>query len=466
MSPAKPSLRRRVIQHVLVPLVATWAAGTAVMLGVSQHFVAQAFDRALLDDAYDLASHVRQQGNQLSVALSPEEMDTLLFDQTEMQYFAVLRLDGTLLAGHAGLTGARLASAGEHEFGNATFNGRYVRTITLRSDSPEPFIVVMAQTTRSRAKLLERMLMYSALPQAVLLVLLAVWLRRRIQRDLEPLTELQDAIARRHAADLAQLPDTVKAGASTRDIERIARAIDALFERLQQSLRAQREFAGTVAHELRTPLAGIRAQAGFALAQQDPRVWREHLQGIAQAEQRASRLVDQLLALARADEGHVGLTIETIELGALAREVLLRWLPRARAAGVDLGGDGLDEPAATRGDRALVEGILNNLIDNALRYGGGRPDPHITVAVARTAGGVELSVTDNGLGLATTEVDQLKQRWVQGERGERVGQGVGLGLAIVGRYAELLGARLALANVPEGGLRASIELPAGQVALS
>jgi two-component system, OmpR family, sensor histidine kinase TctE len=457
----KPSLRRRLVQHVLVPLVATWAAGIAMMFGVSEHFVAQAFDRALLDDAYDLASHVHRQDDQLTIALSEQEMETLLFDQSERQYFALMRPDGTLVAGRAGLPAAPQVDEGDHEFADVVFEGLHMRTVTVRAGGPHSFTVVMAQTTYSRATLLERLLAYSALPQAVLLALLAWWLRSRIQNELEPLTVLQDTIERRHATDLAPLPDAVRAGVGTREVEHISRAIDSLLARLQQSLRAQREFAGTVAHELRTPLAGIRAQAAFALAQDEPRMWREQLQGIAQAEQRASRLVNQLLAIARADEGKAGLTMETIELGALAREVLLRWIPRAHAAGVDLGGEGLDEPALGRGDRALIEGILNNLIDNALRHGRNRDEPRITVAVASLANGVELSVTDNGPGLSTTEIEPLKQRWVQGEPGQSVGEGVGLGLAIVTRYAELLGARLTLANTEEGGLRAGIELPRG-----
>ena len=167
----------------------------------------------------------------------------------------------------------------------------------------------------------------------MLLGVLAWWLRDRIQNELRPLAGLQEAIERRHAADLAPLHERLKAGASTRDVERIATAIDSLLARLADSLQAQREFAGNVAHELRTPLAGIRAQATFALAQQDAGVWRQQLEGIAQAEQRASRLVDQLLALARAGEGQVGLAMEPIALDALARDVLLRFMPRARAAG-------------------------------------------------------------------------------------------------------------------------------------
>jgi two-component system sensor histidine kinase TctE len=385
-------------------------------------------------------------------------MKTLLFDQSESMYFAVLRPDGSIVAGHPGLHPVPIG-ASDHEFGDAAFDGKRVRTVTVRSSRPEPFIVVMGQTTRSRTRLLAQLLAYSALPQAVLLVLLALWLRRRIAVDLRPLAELETTIEHRNAADLGPLPQHVKDTASTRDVERIAQAIDSLFARLKQSGQAQREFAGTVAHELRTPLAGIRAQATFALGQQNPAVWRQQLEGIAQAEQRASRLVDQLLALARAGESLGGLALEPIELQAVAREVVLRLMPRARSAGVDLGAEGLEEATVVRADRALVEGILNNLIDNALRYGKGSPEPHVTVAIEHTPEGVELSVTDNGRGLVAGDVDKLTQRWVQGEQGRRAGDGAGLGLAIVGRYAELLGARLSLGVADGGGFRAALVFP-------
>lgn len=456
MTAAKPSLRRRIAQHVLVPLVITWAIGTGVVLGIAEHFAGRAFDRSLLDDAYALASHVRAVAQSLQVALTKEEMNTLLFDQSESMYYAVLRPDGSLVAGRAGLPAAPLTANGEHEFADIEFDGRHVRTVSLRSDRPEPFIVVIGQTTRSRAQLLAQLLAYSALPQLVLLVVLSWWLRRRIQDELAPLAKLQDAIEQRGPADLAPLSPDDTAGARTRDVERIAHSIDALFGRLQHSLQAQREFAGNVAHELRTPLAGIRAQAAFALAQSDPDVWREQLEGIAKVEQRASRLVDQLLALARAGEGREGLALVPIPLAALARDVLLRFMPRARAAGVDLGGEGLEDEAMVRGDRALVEGLLGNLIDNALRYGSSSPQPRITVAVSRRGDGAELCVTDNGPGLPAGDVGQLRKRWSQGDGARRAGEGAGLGLSIVEGYAELLGARFTLANVEGGGVRASV----------
>lgn len=456
---AKPSLRRRLSQHVLVPLVLTWAVGTAVVLAVAEHFAGQAFDRALLEDGYALAAHVKDTGSSLALTLTGDEMNTLLFDASETLYFAVWLPDGTLLAGHRTLAPAPLSRGSDHEFADAVVEGQRVRTVTMQPEE-RSFSVVIGQTARSRSLLLADLLAYSALPQAMLLALLAWWLRRRIEGDLQPLGRLEAEMDRRRAGDLAPLPDAVKAGASTRDVERIAEATDSMLARLAEGVQAQREFAGNVAHELRTPLAGIRAMVSFALAQQDAAVWRAQLEGIAQAEQRGSRLVDQLLALARAGEGAAGVANEPIELDALAREVLLRLMPRARSAGVDLGGDGLDEAVTVHGDRALLEGILNNLVDNALRYGAGHASPHITVAIARVPGGVELSVVDNGEGWPSQDIGRLTRRWVQGDAGRRVGEGAGLGLAIVARYAELLGAQFSIANVPGGGAKAALLLRA------
>ena len=210
---------------------------------------------------------------------------------------------------------------------------------------------------------------------------------------------------------------------------------------------------------MRTPLAGIRALAEYGLAQGDPRVMRAQLQAIADSEARASHLVDQLLALALADESRLSLVLEPVALDAVAREVVLRFLPRADQHDVDLGAEGLDAGARVRGNPALIEGALGNLIDNALRYGRaeGRA-PMITVGLVRDGAQWRLTVADNGPGM--TPSPALLQRWAQGPGGEAVGQrlgeGAGLGLAIVGRYATLLQARFELGASPGGGLNASL----------
>jgi two-component system sensor histidine kinase TctE len=433
--------------------------GSVVVLTVGGHFASQAFDHSLLDDAFAVAAQVQKQGDGLALDLTPQEMRTLLFNQNESVYFAVIGPGGQLVAGDEGLPPARIPEGASYQFAELPFQGTRVRSVSLRREEPAPFTVVMAQTTASRTRLLRQLLMYSGLVQLWLLLVLAWWLRRIIERDLRPLTDLQHALDGRDAGDLAPVPITLTQEATTRDVQRLGDAVNSLLARLQRSLVAQREFAGNVAHELRTPLAGIRAQASLALAQDDPAVWHAELQGIVQAQERASRLVDQLLALARAGEASAGLKLESLALNEVVRDVVLRFLPKADALGVDLGADGLDEPVQVRGDLALVEGILSNLLDNALRYGGGAV-PRVTVSLRREEDAVNLSVSDNGPGLDDADAGLLTQRWTQGVKGHQLGQGAGLGLAIVRRYAGLLNAQFSLEPGPGGqGLSARLRFP-------
>jgi two-component system sensor histidine kinase TctE len=148
-----------------------------------------------------------------------------------------------------------------------------------------------------------------------------------------------------------------------------------------------------------------------------------------------------------------------MQLNALVRDVLLRFLPRADAMGIDLGAQGLEQAVEVRANAALIEGILNNLLDNALRYGRGQP-PRITVALQVRGEHAVLSVADNGPAMEPAVAQGLLQRWAQGEHGVHLGQGAGLGLSIVARYAQLMGGRLALDPAQDGpGLVASVWLP-------
>ena len=447
---APPALLERIGRHVLLSLVLIWGLGSAVVLGVGNHFVAEAFDRALLDDAHALAAHVRggefggNTDEPLRLDLTPRELGLLRFDLSETVWFAVYGPDGAYLAGDHDLAAGTLTAQATHAFHNLVRDKRELRRVTLRIDGTQPFTVVMAQTTAERTQLLRRLLMYSGLAQIWLLIALGAWLLRGIERDLQPLSDLQDAMDHRDAADLQPLPQALTHAAATREVQSLGEALDRLLARVQQSVHAQREFAGNVAHELRTPLAGIRAQAAHALAQNDPQVWRAELQGIAQAEHRASRTVDQLLALARAAESGISLSLQTIALDSVVRETLLRYLPHADTLGVDLGAEGLDTSVSVRGNHALIEGILNNLLDNALRYGCGKP-PRITVALRTDGDQAVLQVTDNGPGVDPVLAQHLQQRWAQGDQGLRLGDGAGLGLSIVARYAQLMEGRLDIA---------------------
>ncbi len=456
---ALPSLRHRLLRHVIGPLALTWLLGGLIALGVARHFTQQAFDRALLDDAYAVATHVRHaEDGGLTLGLTAAEMSTLLFDQNESMYFAVYLEDGRLLAGHPGLGLPALPSRHAPHFTELDFQNQPLRAVVIARSQPTPFKVVVGQTTRSRNSHFDQLLFVSIAPQILLLCLLALWLRRAIQEDVQPLMDLEQAVAQRDARDLTPVAVTGR----TRDVQQLGQAINALLARVGRTVRSQKEFAGNVAHELRTPLAGIRALTEYGLSHSDPKVWREQLERIASSQARASHLIDQLLALALAQEAREVLQPQPLGLDEVVRDALLRHLPRADSLGVDLGARGLDGPVRVLAQRALLEGVLDNLIDNALRYGrpiDGAP-AHVTVDIGTRHGGrVCLSVFDNGPGLDQAEREGLLQRWAQGPAGEALGQGSGLGLAIVSEYARIVGAALSLDAGEEGcGLRVSLWL--------
>ncbi|MDY0743622.1 sensor histidine kinase N-terminal domain-containing protein [Paucibacter sp. R3-3] len=465
--PSPPSLRARLLRNVLAPLLLTWLLGTAIIVGVAHYFTERAFDRAILSDAYLLASRIKMQGREAVLDLSPADLNTVLYDQQETQYFSILYPNGRLLAGEPGLDHPAVnddaggEGEGEAHFMSMQRHGVPLRGVMLARSTPVPLRIIVAQTTHSRQALLNQLIVYAALPQLVLLAVLAVWLQQGIRRDLAPLQALQASVERRDAADLTPLPPMAGERARTREVDGLAGSVNRLLGRIDEGVRAQREFAGTVAHELRTPLAGLRAAAEYGLAQDDPARWREQLQAVLQGQLRASRLVDQLLALALADEAQNSRMLQPVALGELARDVVLQFLARADRAGVELGASGLDAPLRVMADPGLLEGLLSNLLDNALRYG--KPNEGratLSVDLSEEADGVRLSVTDNGPGIEPGQRTALLLRWKQGSDNQRLGLGAGLGLSIVDRYAQLMQATLALDSGPGGaGLRVSVLFP-------
>ena len=468
------TLRQRLLQHVLTPLFVTWCLGTATTVGLAYHFTLKAFDRALLDDAFALSAHVRLQGGEPTLDLSPRELASLLFDQSEKVFFAVQRRDGSLIAGHNGLIAAvveQKALASDtprtdtpYAFADSVHLGSPVRTVTLAPTSTKPWITIVAQTSGSRSALIERLLLFSVVPQVLLLVALAGWLLVAIGRDLAPLNRLRLALQQRDTTDLSAIP----AAASSRDVAQLTDAANALLARIQQGIQAQREFTGNVAHELRNPMAGIRALAQYGLRYSDPAVLREQLEAIAKSEVRASHLIDQLLALALADEARGQMALTEVSLNEVVEDCVTDMLQRLRQTGgskVELTVSGLDHPVSVMGNESMLKGCLTNLLNNALAYGepGENVAPRISIdvhACADAVGGrIILSVVDNGPGLAPDLAKNLQQRWARGQGSERAQGGAGLGLAIVARYAELMGATFTLnKDDTTGGLRAALTL--------
>lgn len=461
MTSGLPSLQARLVRRVILPLAIMWFAGTLVITGVSRYFTQKAFDRALLDDAYAVASHVRlDDKNRLSLGLSSNETETLLFDRDEVLFLAVFHPDGRLIAGHSRLFLPALDSLHPPVFTELNLQGQYLRAVVIARAGPAPFKVVIAQTTKSQDQLFRSLLLYSIGPQLLLLLGLALWLRRAIREDVQPLSSLAASLNDRDEHDLEPIPEA----GGTLEIRRLGQAINALLLRISGIVQSQREFAGNVAHELRTPLAGIRALAEYGLAQDKPAVWREQLIAVLERQQHASHTIDQLLALALVVEAREVLQLKTMRLDQSVREALLRHLRRADALGVDLGVRGVDRPVEVIGQASLIDGILDNLIDNSLRYGKPTDLGFATITMGIDSehdGSVVLTIVDNGPGINRKEWDRVTERWFKGSSPIALRIGTGLGLYLVAEYCRILKADLTLdSNSPDPGTSIRLRFPA------
>ncbi len=467
MSSGLPSLQARLVSRVIFPLAVMWFAGTLVITGVSRYFTQKAFDRALLDDAYAVASHVRLgSDNELSLGLSSNETETLLFDRDEVLFLAVFHADGRLIAGHSKLYVPTSEPIHPPVFTELILQGQQLRAVVIARAGPMPFKVVIAQTTKSQDQLFRALLLYSIGPQLMLLLALALWLKRAITEDVRPLSALAASLNDRDEHDLEPIPDKSR----TLEIRRLGHAVNALLLRISRTVQSQREFAGNVAHELRTPLAGIRALAEYGLTQDKPTIWRQQLLAVLEREQYASHTIDQLLALALIVEAREVFQLQTMRLDQSVRDALLRHLRRADAMGVDLGVRGADRPVEVLGQTSLVDGILDNLIDNSLRYGkrAAVGTSTITIAIECDADGrVVLMVVDNGQGINRADWDRVIERWSKGPIASSLRIGTGLGLYLVAEYCRILRADLTLdPSAPDQGTTIRITFAPTTSALS
>jgi two-component system sensor histidine kinase TctE len=216
-----------------------------------------------------------------------------------------------------------------------------------------------------------------------------------------------------------------------------------LLNRLSTNVRTQRRFVADAAHQLKTPLAGLRTQAELALRDVPNGETQDSLKQILSGTLRATRLVNQLLLMASAENPEkIGMV--RCDLNQLAQEQTRQWVPQALAANIDLGYSGPDSPVVVLGQPMMLAEALNNLIDNAIRY---TPGPgQVTVHVIETPTAIKLAVEDTGPGILPEERERVFDRFyrVLGTRGD----GSGLGLAIVREIAQRHHATVTILDAP------------------
>ena len=436
MSSSNPrTLRSRLLLWVSGPLLALWVISTLVDHDVAKGFVNLNYDRALLDTALDLGRNVRESGNQLYLDLPQPVIEMLISGEQGRFYYRANGPGGVYITGDPDLPDPPPEAAEDRvSYYNALFRNEPIRAVAVRvpvrpGSGKGAILIQVAERSTLRDNFARQIMLRMMIPQGVLVLLstLAVWFGVGI--GLRALTSMRREIENRSHIDLSPIDET---GAPA-EVRPLVRAMNDLLSRLSAALAAQQRFIADAAHQLRTPVAALKMQAELATRQVRDGEAAATLQHLQTAADHAARLVGQLLTLARAEPGsHRSVMRQPVALMSLARDVCGEWVPRALTRQIDLGFDDASAPAEISADPFLIHEMLNNLIDNAIRYtpAGG----HVTVRVRLQNDQAMLEVEDDGPGIPVEEREKVFERFYRMPGGAP--EGCGLGLAIVREIAQ------------------------------
>ncbi len=474
------SLFGDILDWLLVPLLLLWPLSVVVIWLSAQAIANRPFDRELADTARTLARRVvvssAPAAPRAQINLPEVSQAILRGEEPDNFYFQILGTRGEHLAGDRVLPVPEEtpSAGGEVRLRDDELDGRAVRVAylwvpagALSADDRGPLVlplVQVAETLDKRSQLATEIARGVMLSQFAILPLAVVLIWFALTRGLRPLDELQRRIRQRAIGDLSPIDES----AAPEEVSPLVAAINDLLARLDRSIGVQKHFLADAAHQLKTPLAGLRMQAELAQREAeggDAKAVKRSLHQIARSSQQAAHMVNQLLAMARAEDANEARRVTPFNLSAVATEVVHDFVPRALAKGIDLGfeGPGAKDAAAPRvvGEAMLVRELIRNLVDNAVQYtpGGGTvtvrllPDPYGQVAVVQ--------VEDNGPGIPEPEHELVFQPFYR-TLGTEV-DGSGLGLAIVREIAERHGGTVAIeATNPRAvspGTRFTVRLP-------
>ncbi len=435
-----------IVDWLLVPLLILWPISMAIQYFLAYTIANDAYDRELRDSVVAVAKQLSYADGHVAINTAAAAAAILRADAQDRTFFQVRDQRNEVVGGERALPLVDFQPELAPEqvyFRDDRLPGYEVRLAYMFAQvpgMPGAALVQVAETVEKRTALASQII-GDVLTSQFLFVPIAlgfVWLG--LTKGVEPLNELTEAIRGRPPADLSPI-DALRA---PEEVRPLVRSFNELIARLEGSLRAQQRFVADAAHQMRTPLAGLRMQAEIAMRQRDGVELNHAIRQIVASADRASHLVNQLLALARADSDAPP-PFTRLDLDRLVREVAQDWVPRARAKDIDLGFEGAGRRAPIEGNAVLLREALDNLLDNAVRYT--RSGGHVTARVVAD-GVVTLEVEDDGIGVEESERERVFERFyrVPGTDAE----GTGLGLAIVRSIAELHRASVRLAANPKG----------------
>ncbi|MGI4843548.1 MAG: sensor histidine kinase [Janthinobacterium lividum] len=440
------SIRLRLLKWLVAPILVFNLLAASLTYLLAWTPAQRAFDQGLLDAAGALATRLRPGGAAVDL---PSAARVLGAGSPDASWFVVRDAQGRVLAGDPAFP----RRAGGEQVRDARMHGQPVRVASLLvPGSSGPVEVGVARTLAQRQQVRSAIVRALVLLEVVFSLALVGLVWFSVGNGLAPLARLRARLDARGSHDVAPLVDE----GMPRELLPLVNAFNALLERIAAGARAQDDFRANVAHQLRTPLAGLRLQLEWLASRHrdDPETVRS-VELLLQANERMIRQANQLLALERAGPDRFAQArFAALDLSGIVGESVQSFVERALRKDIDLGFE--LAPSWLEGERHMLRDLVDNLVDNALRYTPAQG--RVTVRCRPTPEGVVFAVEDSGPGIPSEKRSQVFQRFV---RLDQHSQGSGLGLAIVREIGAAHGARVELGEGAQGsGLRVTVRFPA------
>ncbi|MFN4005508.1 MAG: sensor histidine kinase [Hylemonella sp.] len=434
------SLFGEILDWMLTPLLLLWPISLVLTWLVAQNIANKPYDRTLEYNVNALAQLVTVNQHQAQFNLPLPARELLRADDRDLVYYQVLGARGEYLGGERDFPlppEEEIVQPGVVRLRDDTFQGREIRVasmwVPLEPLGARLALVQVAETLDKRSVLAAEIIKGVMLPQFVTLPLavLLVWLA--LVQAIKPLNRLEERIRARRPDDLSPL-DT---RAVPLEVAPLVASVNDLLARLKDSIATQKRFLADAAHQLKTPLAGLRMQADLAQREgTSAEELKQSLRQIGRASMRATHTVNQLLALARAEAGTTAKSRQPCDLARLTMEVVRDSVPRALDRHIDLGYEGAQpgSPGVTiEGNATLLKEMIRNLLDNAINYtpsSAQRPGMITARVLADPFGRITLlQVEDSGPGIAPAERELIFQPFYRALGNDVDGSGLGLPIA-------------------------------------
>ncbi len=446
-----PSLKITIVLRLIIPVMVFIVIETALSYFVTLHYVNSAYDRWLLDSAHSLSQEVKIVDNAVSINLPATALEIFKWDDVDTTFFKIITENQRILAGDRFVPEPSAPPKKQQPvFFNATLHDEAIRVVSMQvpGNMPENVFIHVSETLNKRRDMMIDILLADLIPQLLLTLLISIYIFRGVNRGLAPLHKLTGEIAQRSSRDLSPISETHVFA----EVRTLTDTINQLLARLSAAITAQQRFIANAAHQLRTPLAGLKLQADRAQREDNIQNMRPALSQIQNSADRVSHMVTQLLVLARSSPIEGSHPFEPVDLRSLTRDSCIEWVPKALHKDIELSFEAPPQALFIEGNKVLLTELLNNLLDNAITYG----IKHGTILVQLSAGPIPcLSVEDDGPGISETEYDKIFERFyrIPGSPGN----GCGLGLAIVREIAELHQAKLIFGHSALGGMRITLQ---------